>query len=172
MRVRRVPWAPNWNDPVAISGNGFYSGTVVSVTCYEVGTTVPASSNTMWVEASWVSGPGGGSGWMNEHFVNDGALINQAAPGIPACDTLSSTPVSAPAPAPASAPSSILTPTPLPSTTSNSQRAISWATSRLGLRPWDGYCLAFFYQAFLRGAGVNITAGLPNGPVHNSAYTY
>ena len=27
----------------------------------------------MWVKASWASGPGHGSGWMNEHFVNDAA---------------------------------------------------------------------------------------------------
>jgi hypothetical protein len=41
----------------------------------------------MWVQASWASGPGHGGGWINEHFVNDGAPINQAAPGVPRCGT-------------------------------------------------------------------------------------
>jgi hypothetical protein len=77
--------APDWNKPVAVPGNGFYPGTYVTVQCYQSGTTVPGSANTMWVEASWASGPGSGSGWMNEHFVNDGAPINQAAPGVPPC---------------------------------------------------------------------------------------
>ncbi len=83
--------APNWNDSVAQSGNGFYPGTYVSVSCYESGTTVPGSADTMWVQASWVSGPGHGSGWMNEHYVNDNAAINHAAADVPPCDGSSST---------------------------------------------------------------------------------
>jgi hypothetical protein len=39
----------------------------------------------MWLRASWVSGPGRGSGFINEHMVNDGAPINQAASGVPPC---------------------------------------------------------------------------------------
>ena len=93
--------APNWNTAVAQSGNGFYSGTSVSVSCYQTGTTVPGSANTMWVKAAWASGPGHGSGWMNEHFVNDGAAINHAAAGIPACGTAPPPP---PPPPPASGP--------------------------------------------------------------------
>lgn len=80
--------APNWNDREVNPGSGFYPGTYVSVTCYESGTTVPGSANTMWVQASWASGPGRGSGWMNEHFVNDGAPIDRAAPGVPSCASL------------------------------------------------------------------------------------
>jgi hypothetical protein len=148
--------APNWNDPVAQSGNGFYPGTYVSVSCYQAGTSVPGSANTMWVKASWVSGPGSGSGWMDEHFVNDGAPINQAASGIPAC-------IVSPTPTPA--------PVPVPATTSG-QKAIAWAQSKLGLVNWDGLCLNFVYQAYLYGAGVNITSGLPYGASHNTAYTY
>jgi hypothetical protein len=79
--------APNWSDPIAKPDTGFYPGTLVNVACYQSGTTVPGSADTMWVQASWVSGPGTGSGWMNEHFVNDGAPINKAAPGIPPCST-------------------------------------------------------------------------------------
>ncbi len=138
--------APNWNTPVAQSGNGYYPGTNVSVTCYQGGTTVPGSANTMWVQASWVSGPGHGSGWMNEHFVNDGAPINQAAPGVPPCGT--------------------------PPPPNKAQNAINWAQSKLGQTAWDGLCLNFVYQAYLYGAGVNITSGLPYSQAHNTAYTY
>jgi hypothetical protein len=77
--------APNWNSAIAKAGNGFYPGTVVRVSCSASGSAVPGSRNTMWVQASWAGGPGRGSGWINEHFVNDGAPINQAAAGVPAC---------------------------------------------------------------------------------------
>jgi cell wall-associated NlpC family hydrolase len=76
----------NWNSPIAKSGYGVYPGTKISVSCYQMGTAnVPGSADAMWVNASWVSGPGTGSGWINEHFVNDGAPINKAAPGVPSC---------------------------------------------------------------------------------------
>lgn len=77
--------SPSWGSAIAKAGNGFYPGTVVHVSCARSGTSVPGSANTMWVQASWVSGPGRGNGWINEHFVNDGAPIDQAAPGISSC---------------------------------------------------------------------------------------
>jgi len=77
---------PDWNTAVAVAGNGFYPGTVIAVSCYQAGAgNVPGSTDTMWEKASWVSGPGTGSGWINEHFINDGAAINQPSPGVPAC---------------------------------------------------------------------------------------
>ena len=141
--------APGWNSAVRQAGNGFYAGTTVHVSCYQTGTTVPGSSNTMWVQASWVSGPGHGSGWMNEHFVNDGAPMNQAAPGVPACSAAQPQP-----------------------TNSIAQNAINWAQSKLGQTAWDGYCLNFVYQAYLYGTGIDITVGLPSAASHNTAYTY
>ncbi len=77
--------APDWGTAVAQPGNGHYPGTNVSVQCYAPGGTVPGSANTMWVKATWVSGPGHGSGWINEHMLNDGAPIDQPAPGVPPC---------------------------------------------------------------------------------------
>lgn len=144
--------APDWNTPVAVPGNGFYLSTHVTVECYQSGTTVPNSANSMWVRASWASGAGHGSGWMNEHFLNDGAAINQPAPGVPPCNG---------GPAPAPAPES-----------SAGDRAIKWAVEKLGRTTWDGQCLAFVYQAYLQGAGVDITAGLPQSQARGTAYTY
>jgi hypothetical protein len=78
--------APDWNTAIAQSGYGVYPDTYITVSCYQLGAAnVPGSSNAMWVQAAWASGSGRGSGWINEHFVNDGAPINQAAAGVPAC---------------------------------------------------------------------------------------
>lgn len=77
---------PDWNTAEAVAGNGFYPGTVISVSCYQSGAAnVPGSSDSMWEQASWVSGPGSGHGWINEHFINDGSAINQPSPGVPPC---------------------------------------------------------------------------------------
>lgn len=78
--------APDWNSAEATPGNGFYPDTVIKVSCYQSGSAnVPGSSDAMWEQASWVAGSGGGSGWINEHFINDGSAINQPSPGIPPC---------------------------------------------------------------------------------------
>ncbi len=88
--------APNWDTPVAQAGNGVYPTTDISIQCYATGTAVPGSNDTMWVQASVASGPGQGSGWINEHFVNDGQPIDQAAPGVPPCGTASTPTTSSP----------------------------------------------------------------------------
>ena len=98
--------APDWNTPVAVAGNGFYPNTTIAVHCYQSGAgNVPGSADTMWEQASVVSGSGTGSGWINEHFINDGAAINQPSPGVPPCNA-------PPAPAPPPAPTPAPAPTP------------------------------------------------------------
>src|SRR5258708_31573508 len=76
---------PNWAAAEAIPGFGFYNGTTVEVHCYQGGSAVPGSADTMWEQATDVGGPGYGSGWINEHFINDGQPINQPSPGVPPC---------------------------------------------------------------------------------------
>jgi hypothetical protein len=91
--------SPDWNAAEATAGNGFYPNTIISVNCYQAGAAnVPGTSDGMWEQASWVSGDGRGSGWINEHFINDGAPINQPSPGVPPC---ASAPPPPPPPAPA-----------------------------------------------------------------------
>lgn len=83
----------DWNTAVATPGVGFYPGTVIRPSCYASGAAnVPGSDDSMWEQASWVSGPGSGSGWINEHFVADGQPINQPSPGVPACPSSSPPP--------------------------------------------------------------------------------
>ena len=82
--------APDWNTAERIAGNGVYPGTVIAVSCYESGAAnVPGSRDSMWEQASWVSGPGRGHGWINEHFINDRSALNQPSPGVPPCSNSS-----------------------------------------------------------------------------------
>jgi hypothetical protein len=85
--------APDWNTPEAVPGVGFYPGTIIKVSCYQAGAAnVPGSADGMWEQASWVAGPGSGSGWINEHFIADNVAINQPSPGAPACSSSPSPP--------------------------------------------------------------------------------
>lgn len=77
---------PNWAAAERISGFGVYNGTIIEVHCYQSGTAVEGSADTMWEQATDVGGRGYGSGWVNEHFINDGQPINQASPGVGPCN--------------------------------------------------------------------------------------
>jgi hypothetical protein len=93
--------SPDWGTPEAVAGNGVYPGTIVKITCYQAGAgNVPDSTNSMWEQASWVSGPGGGGGWINEHFLADGAALNQPSPGAPPCGSSPPPPAPPPPPSP------------------------------------------------------------------------
>lgn len=78
--------APDWNTPVQTVGFGFYPDTVITVHCYQAGAgNVPGSADYMWEYATDVGGSGFGTGWINEHFINDGQPINVPSPGVPSC---------------------------------------------------------------------------------------
>jgi len=77
---------PNWAAAERISGFGVYNGTIIEVHCYQSGTAVEGSADTMWEQATDVGGRGYGSGWVNEHFINDGQPINQPSPGVGPCN--------------------------------------------------------------------------------------
>jgi hypothetical protein len=94
---------PNWAAAERITGFGVYDGTIVEVHCYQSGTAVEGSADTMWEQASDVGGRGYGAGWLNEHFINDGQPINQSSPGVPPCNAA---PPPAPPPPPTPAPTS------------------------------------------------------------------
>jgi hypothetical protein len=79
--------ALDWNTAVRVSGFGFYPGTIIAVHCYQPGAAnVPGSADYMCEYATDVAGRGYGTGWINEHFMNDGQPINQPSPGVPPCN--------------------------------------------------------------------------------------
>jgi hypothetical protein len=113
--------APDWNTAAAQSGNGVYDDTTIAVHCYATGTAVPGSADTMWEQATVVGGSGHGSGWLNEHFIDDGAAINQPSPGVPPCGSPGTTmPPPPPPPPPPPSPPPPLSPSPPPPSTCSS----------------------------------------------------
>jgi Protein of unknown function (DUF2690) len=91
---------PNWSAAERVSGFGVYNGTIIEVHCYQSGTAVEGSSDTMWEYATDVGGSGYGSGWVDEHFINDNQPLDQPSPGVGPCGGAAA--VSAPPAAPAS----------------------------------------------------------------------
>jgi hypothetical protein len=87
--------APDWSTAEATNGNGVYPDTTISVHCYQSGAAIPDSTNTMWEQATIASGSGTGSGWINEHYINDGSALNQPSPGVPPCVTSTAPPTTA-----------------------------------------------------------------------------
>jgi hypothetical protein len=90
--------------------------------------------------------------WIPDAYVSGTAAANQFTPGIARCDA---------GPAP----------TPPPAPAAGAEQAIRWMAGQLGSRRYDGLCLEAVYRAYL-AAGRDITAGLPYGPAHDSAYTF
>ena len=78
---------PNWNAPIVRTGYGVYTNDRVTLTCWTTGSTVPPlNNNTLWYQATVISGRGIGSGFVNDHFLDTG--INQpnvVVPGVPRC---------------------------------------------------------------------------------------
>ncbi|MEA2371082.1 MAG: hypothetical protein QOH12_1476, partial [Solirubrobacteraceae bacterium] len=93
--------SPDWSTPEVVAGDGFYPDTIIAVQCYRPGVpNVPGSGDGMWEMASVASGQGRGTGWINEHFIKDGAVINQPSPGVPACNASPPPASQSPAPTP------------------------------------------------------------------------
>lgn len=79
--------APDWNTAEKFSGFGVYNNEIIEPHCYQAGAAnVPGSADGMWEYATDVNGPGHGTGWVNEHFINDGQPINSPSPGVPPCN--------------------------------------------------------------------------------------
>jgi hypothetical protein len=161
--------APDWNTPEAIPGNGFYPDTIISVQCYQSGAgNVPGSSDSMWEQATVVGGSGSGSGWINEHFINDGAAINQPSPGVAPCASTpeSLQPASNPQPVAVSPQPTTVNPQsgsvpPGPAAGGNPTAAetgaMTWASTMANQhnRTYNGLCLSFVFRAY-QVAGVNL----------------
>lgn len=134
--------SPSYSSPVQRPGFGVYPTTRIKLLCWHWGGIVPDSSDKMWVQASHYSGPGYGSGYINEHYVNDHEPINHHIPGLPECG------VKPP---------------------SSAQKAATWAKSKLGTNLDSGACLAFTFAAW-KAAGVNLWSGYVTVPINSGTY--
>lgn len=134
---------PDWNTPVRVTGFGFYPETTIAVHCYQAGAgNVPGSADYMWEQATVVGGPGYGSGWVNEHFINDGQPINQPSPGVPPCG-------SSPPPSPSS---------PTQNGGYNRAAAAAWARKHAEGKPPNGTSCTWFVSQALWAGGLAKTA--------------
>jgi hypothetical protein len=79
--------APTWSAAEATPGNGIYPDSIIAPICYEAGAAdVPGSGDDMWELATVVGGSGSGTGFVNEHFIDDSQAINTPSPGSPRAD--------------------------------------------------------------------------------------
>jgi hypothetical protein len=92
--------SPSWGDTSRTTGVGVYNGDRVELICGSLGDPVGPYSNKAWTKVRNLTRPGIGEGWVNEHFVDDGASSNGWPSGVPPC-------ASSPTPAPSGGPHSV-----------------------------------------------------------------
>jgi len=76
--------SPDWSDTARTPGVGVYSGDRVELICGALGTSVGPYNNRAWSKVRNLS-RNVGEGWVNEHFINDGAAANAFVAGEPMC---------------------------------------------------------------------------------------
>lgn len=77
--------SPNWSDTPRVTGVGVYDGDRVELICGSMGTSVGSYNNRAWSKVRNLFRPSIGEGWVNEHFINDGAAANTFVAGEPMC---------------------------------------------------------------------------------------
>jgi hypothetical protein len=101
--------SPHTANTDRVTGHGVYRGERVQLSCYAWGDAVGAYHNRLWYQVTNVTRPRGGAngrvnaGYLNAHYVDDGMLANQVAPGVPPCDATPAQPPQPPAPTPGGA---------------------------------------------------------------------
>jgi len=76
--------SPRWADVRAVPGVGVYTGDRVQLICGAFGDAVGPYDNMAWSYVNNLS-RGVGSGWVSEHFIDDGASANSFVAGEPMC---------------------------------------------------------------------------------------
>lgn len=144
--LRSTPTASDFIRPIVT----WRDGTAVTIICQAWSSdAVGPRANHIFDRVAYPAR--GGQTWIPDAYVSGTAAANQYTTGIARCAGTS--------------------PAPTGPSSSAADKAIGWMTARKGSTAYDGQCLAAVYQAYL-AAGRNITAGLPSGPSHDSAYTY
>jgi hypothetical protein len=76
--------SPRWGDTRRTPGVGVYNGDQVELICGAMGDSVGPFNNRAWSKVRNLS-RSVGEGWVNEHFINDGAPSNGFTRGEPIC---------------------------------------------------------------------------------------
>jgi hypothetical protein len=76
--------SPSWADTAKTPGVGVYNGDRVELLCGAFGDSVGPYSNKAWSKVRNLT-RSVGEGWVNEHFINDGAPSNSFVAGEPMC---------------------------------------------------------------------------------------
>jgi putative amidase-like protein len=77
--------SPSWDNTKRIPGVGVYNGDQVELLCGAMGDSVGPYGNRAWSKVRNLTRPQIGAGWVNEHFINDGATANSFVSGEPMC---------------------------------------------------------------------------------------
>jgi uncharacterized protein YraI len=82
--------SPDWSDTPKTPGSGVYNGDQVVLICGAMGDSIGPYNNKAWSKVRNLSRPVG-EGWVNEHFINDGAPSNSFPAGEPMCGASANT---------------------------------------------------------------------------------
>jgi hypothetical protein len=77
--------SPHWGDTSSSPGVGVYNGDRVELVCGATGDAVGPYGDTAWSKVNNLTRPSIGEGWVNEHFIDDGAMSNHWPSGEPMC---------------------------------------------------------------------------------------
>jgi hypothetical protein len=75
--------SPRWGDTKQTPGDGVYNGDRVQLICGESGDPVGPYNNMLWSYVQNLTRPTIGDGWVNEHYINDGAPSGHLPAGEP-----------------------------------------------------------------------------------------
>lgn len=88
--------SPSWGDTSRTPGVGVYNGDQVELVCGGFGDPVGPYANKAWSKVRNLTRPNIGEGWVNEHFIDDGAPSNGFVAGEPMCQSAPPPPSSGP----------------------------------------------------------------------------
>jgi hypothetical protein len=81
--------SPHTADTDRVTGHGVYMNERVELLCYGWGDAVGPYANRLWYDVVNLSRPTNAgvrnAGWLNAHYIDDGALANVVDPGVPPC---------------------------------------------------------------------------------------
>jgi hypothetical protein len=88
--------SPSWGDTARTPGVGVYNGDRVELICSGFGDPVGPYSDTAWSKVRNLTRPTIGEGWVNEHFINDGAPAGGFVSGERSCGITGGSPPASP----------------------------------------------------------------------------